>query len=414
MGLEKSRSKGTGPLCLLWQRFGPYHHARLKAFRKLHDVVGIEFSSVDPTYQWDKVTSKGGAGLVTLFHDRFSQEIPVAQIQHRLAEVLGAIQPSALAIAGWSGRVPLAALGWCLDHHVPAVLMSPSQRNDSPRVWYKEWPKKRIVRLFGAALVGGAPQKRYLMELGFPRDRIATGYNVVDNGHFFRGAQKARKSAKSLRASLGLPDDFFVVSARFVPKKNLERFLKAYAIYTKCFLKKSWSLIILGEGSGRARLEKSVDELGLRNFVGMPGFKQYNDLPLYYGLAKALVLPSTSEQWGLVVNEGMAAGLPVLVSDRAGCCEDLIGDGENGFLLDPLDAAQMAGALAKIHRCGPIKSMGVRSLEIMRGFSPQSFAQGLSQAVAWAQEAPVKAVGALDRFILKQVMRKNLKGYQDQ
>lgn len=411
------KGSGKGPrLCLLWQRFGPYHHARFKAVLARMDCVGVEFSSVDPTYAWDKVATKAGPALVTLFPDRFSQDIPAAAVKDRVAEVFADLKPDAVAIPGWADRVPLAALDWCLRHRVPAVLMSPSQRSDAPRVVYKEWPKRRIVRLFSAALVGGAPQKRYLVELGFPEGRITTGYNVVDNGHFARGARKARKAAAALRRSLGLPLEFFVVSTRFVPKKNLEGFLKAYSLYTKRSPGRPWSLVLLGDGSGRGRLEKTVEELGLRNFVGMPGFKQYNDLPVYYGLAKALALPSTSEQWGLVVNEAMAAGLPVLVSRPCGCAEDLVQDGVNGFLLDPLNTDQMADVLLRTASLSKrtLGLWGLKSAEIIGRWSPRTFADGLSRALEFSRRAPTPEYGPLDRLIVDRVMRQQLKAYRDQ
>jgi len=403
-----------GKICLLWHRFGPYHHARFKAARKVLDVVGVEFSSVDPTYAWDRVDSKSPANMVTLF-DRFSQDIPVPEIRRRVDEVFSGLDPAAVVIPGWSDRVPLAALDWCLRRRVPAVLMSPSQKSDAPRVWVKEWPKQRIVRRFSAALVGGGPQKRYLTGLGFSEGKIFTGYNVVDNAHFYGGAMKARKAGKALRKSLGLPEDYFVLSTRFVPKKNLERFLEAYVLYTKRVKGKAWSLVLLGDGPGRARLEKMVEERALRNFVCMPGFKQYNELPVYYGLANALALPSTSEQWGLVVNEAMAAGLPVLVSRACGCCEDLVKDGENGYLMDPLDTDQMASVLARMGQAKKKSTnMGAKSLEIIGRWCPDRFAQGLSRAVEAARSAPRSGYGAMDRMIVGAVMRQKLKGYQDQ
>ncbi|HTA16198.1 MAG TPA: glycosyltransferase, partial [bacterium] len=195
----------------------------------------------------------------------------------------------------------------------------------------------------------------------------------------------------------------------------LERFLEAYVLYRKRCGGEPWSLVMLGDGPGRARLEKMVDGLALRNFVGMPGFKQYNDLPVYYGLANALALPSTSEQWGLVVNEAMAAGLPVLVSRPCGCSEDLVKDGENGFLLDPLDTDQMAAVLARTSQAKKkLTGMGAKSLEIIGRWGPRAFAQGLSRAVEAARSAPGPSFGPVDRMIVGAVMRQTLKGYQDQ
>ena len=82
--------------------------------------------------------------------------------------------------------------------------------------------------------------------------------------------------------------------------------------------------------------------------VILAGFKQYDELPAYYGLASAFVHASTTEQWGLVVNEAMASGLPVLVSDRCGCAPDLVEDGVNGFTFDPYDVEALAGLMQRV------------------------------------------------------------------
>src|SRR5205807_2078983 len=149
-------------------------------------------------------------------------------------------------------------------------------------------------------------------------------------------------------------------------KKNLARLLQAYALYRAAAGGASWKLILLGDGTLRADLERLRDELGLGEDVAMPGFKQYHELPSYYGLAGAFVHASTSEQWGLVVNEGMAAGLPVLVSRACGCAADLVRDGVNGFAFDPLDAGALAGLLGHMagRGDGDLASMGEASRRI--------------------------------------------------
>ena len=80
----------------------------------------------------------------------------------------------------------------------------------------------------------------------------------------------------------------------------------------------------------------------------MPGFKQYDELPIYYGLAGAFIHASTTEQWGLVVNEAMAAGLPVIVSERCGCAPDLVENGRNGFTFDPYDVDALTHLMLKM------------------------------------------------------------------
>ena len=113
------------------------------------------------------------------------------------------------------------------------------------------------------------------------------------------------------------------------------------------------------------------------------GFRQYGELPGYYAGAGAFVHPAREEPWGLVVNEAMAAGLPVLVSRRCGCAGDLVADGENGFLLDPEDIGMMAGKLRQVAEMGEgeRKKMGQKSREIVARYGPERFAAGLEEAV---------------------------------
>jgi glycosyltransferase involved in cell wall biosynthesis len=86
--------------------------------------------------------------------------------------------------------------------------------------------------------------------------------------------------------------------------------------------------------------------------VLFPGFRKGKELGTYYGLASCFILPSLQEQWGLVVNEAMAAGLPVLVSQTSGCAPDLVQEGVNGFTFDPTNPMQLAELMEKIAQSG--------------------------------------------------------------
>ena len=103
-----------------------------------------------------------------------------------------------------------------------------------------------------------------------------------------------------------------------------------------------FDLIIAGDGEERAHLEKTIRECGISNHVHLVGAKGYEELPFFYAHAGAFIHASTTEQWGLVVNEAMASGLPVLVSNRCGCAKDLVQDGVNGWTFDPADEGRMA------------------------------------------------------------------------
>jgi glycosyltransferase involved in cell wall biosynthesis len=159
-----------------------------------------------------------------------------------------------------------------------------------------------------------------------------------------------------------------------------------------------WSLVLLGDGPLRPTLN-------LHAHVQMPGFKQYPDLPAYYALAGAFIHASTTEQWGLVVNEAMASGLPVLVSNRCGCAPDLVKDGMNGFTFDPYNVEQLAQLMLKISAFNfPLSDFGVASQRIIANWGPERFASGLKAAAEMALKVgPVKP-SIVQRLVLKALL----------
>jgi glycosyltransferase involved in cell wall biosynthesis len=139
--------------------------------------------------------------------------------------------------------------------------------------------------------------------------------------------------------------------------------------------------------------------------VLLPGFKQYPDLPTYYGLASAFIHASTTEQWGLVVNEAMASGLPVLVSNRCGCAPDLVQEGVNGFTFDPYDVQQLTQLMLRLSTFNSqLSTMAAASRRIIANWGPNRFASGLKAAVDCALAVGPKKASPLDRVILRALI----------
>src|SRR5690606_36321278 len=119
----------------------------------------------------------------------------------------------------------------------------------------------------------------------------------------------------------------------------------AYAIYHHAAPSgRAWDLVLCGSGPGDAELAEAIRSTGLGRSIHRPGFLQSDELPRWYAHASAFVLPSLSEPWGLVVNEAAACGLPLLVSDHAGCAGTLVPDppGQTGWRFDPTDVEEIA------------------------------------------------------------------------
>jgi glycosyltransferase involved in cell wall biosynthesis len=158
--------------------------------------------------------------------------------------------------------------------------------------------------------------------------------------------------------------------------------------------------VLLGDGPLKSDLCRLISDLGLQAHVHLPGFRPYDELPVYYALANAFVHASTSEQWGLVVNEAIASGLPVIVSERCGCGPELVQG--NGFTFDPTNEHELTTRLLEIVSLSDDerKHLGDNSYRIASNFAPERFGEGLERAATVAMGVPQKRYGVIDRALL--------------
>ena len=394
-------------VCVMDYRLGPFGWMRLQAASSKGLVLGLEMSAETSDYAWDKVQAKGDFNRVTLFPEKECNAAPISEIICRLHAALDQHRPATVAIFGWSFNWSLAALLWCLKNQVPAIVLSDSTIRSNSRQWWKETLKRRIVSLFSAGLVAGTPQIDYLATLGMPRERIFTGWDVVDNEHFVRGAALARQNGSDLRVQLGLPENYFLAVNRFIEVKNLQRLIEAYARYRDAAGARAWKLVLIGDGPLMPKVQQWREHYRLSDDLVLPGFKQHPELPSYYGLAKAFVLASTSETWGLVVNEALASGLPALVSDHCGCVEDLIDHGRNGFRFDPLDVVNLSQLMRRL--ASPetdLDAMGRASREIIAKWSPDAWADNLQLASRAAHACPPRRLNPVNQLLLQLLIHR--------
>jgi len=376
---------------VIWSNYGPYHLARLEAAgrffgRRGFRIVGVEIARTDRERAWTCHAVSNSFKRVTLFDAVDYRDLNAREVARLLKATLGEVTPCAVAVPGWASCEAWVALHWAVKNGVPRILMSATKEGASRRLHIREFLKRWLLQYFDAALVGGTPQKQYLVKLGMAEDRVFAGYDVVDNDFFATESLRMRRTKATASRNEGkLPDRFFLTVARLVPVKNLRRLLLAYANYRRAAGEQSWSLVICGSGPLRHELERFASKIRLEGLV-WPGFVQKRHLPEYYGRASAFILPSLNETWGLVVNEAMASGLPILVSQKAGCCQDLVRSGENGYLFNPYDVGEMTEAMLKMSRLSETEraAMGARSVQILSSWSPQRFAEGLWGAVSTA------------------------------
>lgn len=368
-------------LAILFTNFGPYHIARAEACQaycsgKKWNLSAIEISRSDMEYLWEIDPDELSFPLYSVAEESLNH-IPFHKLVIRLYALLNKLNPDAVAIAGYSRPCMLAALFWCCCHRKIPILFSETHEQDTPRVPWREVPKTMLLRLYKAALVGGKPQHRYLAKLGMKPEAIFYGYNIVDNSAF------SPQQLASLPNPLSHP--YFLTVNRFIPKKNLFRLIDAYAQYNQQAGSSAWHLVLAGDGMLRNKIEDKVTSLKLNNFIHLTGFLQQQQLLPYFAHANCFIHASTHEQWGLVVNEAMASGLPALVSYNCGCFEDLVIEGKTGFGFDPTKVAQLSQLMTKISSStSELSRMSKEATQHMRKFSPDYFAKGLFSAAEYA------------------------------
>ena len=372
---------------VIWIDWYSYHVSRFRALFEhasfKQQVSGIELVGGCGVHRGMRFRDGDRAGLPisSLFPEADWDQTGQWKLAKAVWSKLNQLNPSAVLVPGWYTAPAIAAAVWAKRHGKRSILMSETTEQDHPRVWWKESIKRVLVRaLFDFGVAGGKPHIRYLAQLGFKPTQIARFYDVVDNQFYAAEAERARKSPE-LKLAAALPDAYFLYVGRLAPEKNIGGCLRAFSTYRR--QGGQWSLVLVGDGPERSALEKLAAELGVREHVVFAGLKTSKEITTYYAFAGCFVLPSTREPWGLVMNEAMASGLPVLASSRCGCAEDLVEQGGNGFVFDPTNEAELAVRMGTVSGSAPaeLAAMRQRSRELIAEFSPENWAAEVARLV---------------------------------
>ena len=395
-------------LAVLTAQISPYHNARFVGAAKEFDEVHVVSSVNDGDFPEFLATSLGDYKIHFICDGRkdYKEAFERLALHQQITDALAAVHPHAIAVAGWSAPESLVALEYGRKNGIPTVVMSESQADDAPRSWPREVLKKRIVSQFDAALVGGPSHADYIVGLGMPRDRVHLGYNAVDNNYFEREAERAKASQDQLRAQHKLPQSYLLASARFIRKKNLPNLVRAFA-GARRINPSIPDLMILGDGPERANIEEVIRSNEVTGVVHLPGFRGYDALPAIYALSEGFLHVSTTEQWGLVINEAMAAGVPVIASNTCGAARTVLADGVNGLSTD-IDAASIEAAILRLFDMTPEQraGMGMAAQAAIRYWGPDRFGVGLMDAVKAAMRAPRRGpIRLLDKALIHRLQR---------
>lgn len=342
----------------------------LQIARNERSRAGWETTASDaPVYQYD----------YELLFDRFVENVSLGERTRALLNRIRACKPDVLYLTGYYDPAQLALLAYAKLTGVPVIMQIESTVADTSRGGLKESLKRGILRLCDGFFCFGSPQADYLMQLGVPTRKILLRKTAVDNHALLTAYTKAILHRAEQQQKAAMHPHNFVFVGRLIEPKNLPALLVAFAGAIQQTGNAEWGLVFLGDGPLKAELDRQTNALNLTDRVRFLPATHWYRVPDTLALCDVLVLPSRSEPWGLVVNEAMVCGMPVLVSERCGCAKDLVCDGQNGFLFDPDQPDQLTDRLVQLMQLtdNEREDRGNVSQEVIKSWSVDAVAAAM-------------------------------------
>jgi glycosyltransferase involved in cell wall biosynthesis len=318
-------------------------------------------------------------------HDAITAQRPISW---GLASRLRRERFDALWVHGYARWVNWAAIACAKARGLKVFVRDEATGYSAQRSAFRQGAK----RIFFAALRNfvdgflaiGSGNRDYFLSQGIDPAQVFTMPYCVDNEFFAARARAAEPSREGLRLDLGLEPGRAVIlfASKFEPRKRPQDLLAAYRqLIESSAVDPAPYLILAGDGALKSSIEGEARSAGLEG-ARFLGFRNQTELPALYDLCDVFVLPSVDEPWGLVVNEVMAAGRPIVASDRVGCARDLVRNGVNGYVFPAGDVSALADALARI-LSNPVRAavMGEASRDMMGQWSFNEDIAGLRAAL---------------------------------
>jgi glycosyltransferase involved in cell wall biosynthesis len=215
---------------------------------------------------------------------------------------------------------------------------------------------------------------------------VFRAFNTVELDFFAQGADISDKEKHDLRERLGIDTRHVVLyCGNLLELKGLGDLMPAFSEVLS--QRDDVTLLLIGSGGDEAEYRAYCDAAGIGRRVVFAGFVDRTQLPPYYGIADLLVLPSRSEVWGLVINEAMACGVPVVTTDVVGAVPDLVQEGVNGYVVPARNPAALADAIQRFFQGGTDRmAMSKAARATIQPFTCARMADAFEAAVRCAQE----------------------------
>lgn len=311
-------------VAFVWENFGPPHTDRCEAVAAHMadwDVLGVELWSRSAVYDWDSPASRGFE-KVTLFEEPVNGQF---RLFWRITRLLLKKRVQAVFFCHYEKPAIFAAATVLRLLGSGVFSTNDSKFDDYPRHLWREVLKTIFLTPYRGALAASPRCRDYLRFLGLRHDRVLLGAYCIS-------ADRVRLQVRSSADATPYGFRHFAIIARLVPKKNISTALQAFALLPELVQRRR--LLICGSGPLEAQLRDEADKLGIGAFVDFKGFVQTEGVSTVLSGSLALLLPSVEEQFGQVVEEAQALGIPVILSPQCGAVDELVRNGVNGFVCE--------------------------------------------------------------------------------
>jgi len=364
----------------------PYREPLFKRLAKSsrYDIRVLYCRERQPDQGWNfAVRDYPAVFLKNLSPVRWRGRFLISDINPGVSKELQTYKPDAVVVYGYNTLTALLAIRWCRRRGIPVLMRSDSNVMAEPvKTRFKLMVKRRflawLTKQVSVFLTVGKMNSAYWQHYGVSLDQLFMASFAIDNDYFSSEAARYRADRQKLRAENGWQSAFLLLYVgRLVPVKRVDVLIEAVRLASASGA--DIGLLVVGDGAERKRLEAQACGIPHVHFVG---FKEWRHLPKYYGIADLFVLPSEVESWGLVINEAMASGLPVVATRIAGAAGDLIVEGQNGFLVPAGDAATLASIVKQV--CinkDYLSTLGKNAQVASQAWSYSTAAEGIDRAL---------------------------------
>lgn len=305
-------------------------------------------------------------------------------IYHLNPHIISEIQKQnfdAVICAGYDSFTALLVFLMCKLKKIPLLFWSGSTAYENNNIL--RFIGRPIIKLFtnysDGFIAYGSRAKQFLVSNGAAENKIFKAYNTVDTDYYYNECQKYKAQRQKILTENNFKTKKYILYVgQLIERKGIKTLIDAFTLINK---NDNISLLIVGEGKDKTTYMEYCSNNKIKNIYFI-GHKNSDILPLYYSIADVFVLPSLSEVWGLVINEALACGIPVITTNNVGASEDLIVDGENGYVIEANNAEKLSETLESIiFDDSSLKILGENSRKYIGNFSIESSAKGFINAL---------------------------------